>query len=115
MKLIQPPKSPSGIKLMLEIEMPTPQVTRAAAMQPPPPTPVAKAPVEQKIKDCLEKIDSGHDSHVEWITIRNLYKSLRALKNPNDRALNIMKQLEPVLAKYGYAASVETDGNTKGK
>ena len=109
LKKPQEPKK-SAIKLMLEIEMPDKATTAAAK---PAPEPVKKVPIEEKVREALECIDSDYDSHVEWIMIRKLYKDLRQLKKPSDRALNVMKMIEPVLSKYGYTASVEIE--RKGK
>lgn len=103
-------KPSKGIKLMLQIEMPDKQTTAAAR---PAPDPVKKLPLEDKVREALECIDSDYDSHVEWIMIRKLYKDLRALKKPSDRAMSVMRMIEPVLSKYGYTASVDTE--KKGK
>lgn len=103
-------KKKSAIRVMLEIEMPDKATTAAAK---PAPDPVKALPIEDKVREALECIDSDHDSNVEWIMIRKLYRDLRALKRPSEKALNIMKMIEPVLSKYGYTASVETE--RKGK
>lgn len=71
----------------------------------PPPVEKAKeAPcpmgIEDKVRDALELIESGHESHQEWIMINKLYKAL-CEKKPNKRINNLKKMIEPVLAKYG--------------
>lgn len=58
--------------------------------------------VEDQIREALECIDSGHDSHVEWSLVNRLYRSLKALQRPNQRALGLISMIEPVLAHYGY-------------
>jgi hypothetical protein len=86
----------SSIKLMLELPMPAPA---------PAPVQQKKEPeysVEDKVREALECIDSGHESGVEWSMINRLYSDLCKLKKPNDRAKNLKKMIEPVLAKFGY-------------
>lgn len=61
-----------------------------------------KVSVEEKVRDALECIDSGHPSHVEWIMIKKLYAALQKKEKKSKRVLNIMKMIEPVLAKYGH-------------
>lgn len=87
-----------SIKVMLELPMPAPA---------PPPIPQKKeestAPsVEDRVKEAIDCIDSGHDSRIEWSLLTRLYKDLSNLKKPNDRARNLMKLIKPVLAKFGY-------------
>lgn len=67
--------------------------------------------IEQDVRDALEKIDSGFDSHVEWLMIRGLYKRLSAIGKPSKKAKNLMEMIEPVLAKYGYYESGSKKGN----
>lgn len=89
----------NSVKLMLEIPMPTPApqkpVQRAEPQE-------QKASVEDKVREALDCIDSGHDSAVEWSMINRVYKDLMALKKPSPRAKNLMGMIEPVLEKYGY-------------
>jgi hypothetical protein len=78
-------------------------------LPPPPPQPVMEKEekddcpsVEDKVREALECIDSGYESHVEWLMIGGLYKKLKQLARPSPRALNLIEMIEPVLAKYGY-------------
>lgn len=61
-----------------------------------------KPSVEERVKHALELIDSGYKSDIQWIMINKLYKQLCEMKKPSERALNIKKMIEPVLAKFGY-------------
>lgn len=94
-----PPKS--AIQIMLSVEIPKMSSEKQVPKE-------EKKPLEDKVREALHKIDSGHESHVEWLMIRGLYKQLRCLKKPSTRAKNIMKQIEPVLTKFGYAVDHET-------
>lgn len=94
-------KPANTIKVMLEMPIPEPKpliIEKASAKEPSEP----KESVEDKVKAALECIDSGYDSNVEWSMINRLYRDLKALKKPNDRAKNLVNMIEPVLAKFGY-------------
>lgn len=90
----------NSIKLMLELPMPAVSAEPVKQKSQEPKTP--EVPVEDRVKEALDCIDSGHDSKVEWSMINRLYRDLKALKKPNDRARNLIKMIEPVLSKYGY-------------
>lgn len=84
----------SQIQLMLQMEVPS---TADQKEEKP------KGPsVEDQVREALECIDSGHDSHVEWNMIRRLYRQLHDMKKKSPRVENLMKMIEPVLQKYGY-------------
>lgn len=90
-------KPVNSIKLMLELPMPTPAPVPVAPKKEEP-----EYSVEDKVREALECIDSGHESGVEWAMINRLYADLCKLKKPSKRALNLKKMIEPVLAKFGY-------------
>jgi len=90
--------APQSIKVMLELPMPAPQPVQVKK----PESKVEKVPVEDKVREALECIDSGYESGVEWAMINRLYRDLKKLKKPTPRAENLMKMIEPVLAKFGY-------------
>jgi hypothetical protein len=84
------------ISIMLEVGLPSPETKKEEYL------PVAnKRPLEDKVREMLELIDSGYDSDVEFIAIKRLYKEL-CCKKPSERVNNLKKMIEPVLAKYGY-------------
>lgn len=57
--------------------------------------------IEDRVRDALDMIDSGHESSVEWLMINKLHKALRERKQ-TPRVRNLLKMIEPVMAKYGY-------------
>lgn len=83
----------STISVMLQVGVPTHST----------PTPAEKpqASVESAVREALDCIDSGHDSHVEWNMIRRLYRELNKRKK-TPRITNLIQMMEPVLQKYGY-------------
>lgn len=61
--------------------------------------------VEDKVREALDLIESGHESSIEWRMISRLYRDLKAMsggKRKSPRVRNLIKMIEPVLAKYGY-------------
>lgn len=67
-----------------------------------PPTYTKRCSVEEKVREALELIDSGHDSRVEWEMIIRLYRTLRNTKKKTKRMVNLIQMIEPVLEKFGY-------------
>lgn len=86
----------SDIKVMIQVGMPKPAEEKPAPEAPKKPT------VEEKVRYALECIESGFDSHQEWIMLNKLYHDLMNMKNKNDRVQNLIKMIQPTLAKYGY-------------
>lgn len=62
---------------------------------------------EEKVREAIDSIDSGNDSHVEWLLLNKLYKQMCELKRPSPRADNLKKMIEPVLQKFGYFGTYE--------
>jgi len=62
----------------------------------------SRVPVEDRIREALECIESGEDSAQEWILVNKIYKLLKSKKNLGPRGRNLIKMIEPVLAHYGY-------------
>lgn len=82
------------MKLLIQVSMPKPNAA-------PSPTCPPKVSIEEHVKDCIECIESGHNSSIEWITINKLYRDLEKRK-ATPRVQNLKKMIEPTLAKYGY-------------
>lgn len=83
-----------GHKISLTIEMPHP--THPQQDQP------QKLSVEDRVRDCLDSIMSGHESKREWTTVNSLYKELKGKSNPTARHKNLIAMIEPVLSHFGY-------------
>lgn len=64
--------------------------------------------VEDRVREAIELIESGHDSRVEWHMLVGLYRQLASRKK-TERVRNLMSMIKPTLEKYGYYGSV-TDG-----
>jgi hypothetical protein len=91
-----PPQNKNRMSVLVQLQMPGEFTEK-------PKPPIRKRPVEEVVRECLEKIESGLESHKEWLTITKLYKDLESRKD--DRAENIKKMIRPVLSHYGYHKS----------
>lgn len=93
------------MQLVLQLSMPEPGQTAER------PAPLG---VEDQVRDLLECIDSGHDSGVEWLTIMKLHKDLLLMKK-TPRVVNLIRMIEPVLARYGYYTGAQPSSLTDRK
>lgn len=80
-------------KICIQLEMPDQQAPTTKA----PVTP----PLEDKVREMLDRVDSGYKSDVTWLAVRKLYSKLQSMKS-TPRVENLKKMIEPTLAKYGY-------------
>lgn len=83
-----------GIRIMVDMSVPEPRKEYTDK--------ACKLPVEDQVRDALENVLSGHESHRDWIMLNKLYAYIKSKKSPNKRMQNIIKMIEPVLAKFGY-------------
>lgn len=95
MAIYDPPKP--TVKLMVEIGMPAPHPDGPRKM----PEEPKKAPIEDQVRAALKKIDSHDESQLEWAMINKLYASLKKMNKKSPRVKNLLKMIEPVMAKYG--------------
>lgn len=56
--------------------------------------------IEEQVRECIECIESGHESKVEWKLLNRTYAKLLKLKK-TPRVRNLIKMIEPLLAKHG--------------
>lgn len=94
---------PVGVNISVALQMPeaSAPVTRPLA---------EPESVEDQVRSALDCIESGEDSHKEWLFINSVYKKLQGLKKPSKRAINVKKMIEPVLAHYGYHMTSSNNG-----
>lgn len=90
-------KAVRGPRVQVLVEMPMPAPAPAPVKEKKP-----EYSVEDKVREALECIDSGHDSGVEWSMINGIYRKLKSLKKPSERARNLIEMIEATLSKYGY-------------
>lgn len=81
------------LQIMLAMEPPSKKMTEGCACKDDLPS------VEDEVREALELIESGHDSHIEWKLLNKLARELRPRKDA--RSKNLMEMIDPVLQKYG--------------
>lgn len=83
--------------------------------EPPAPTSTEPGPgygkpsLEQKVRDALEIVDSGHKSDVEWAYIKKVYQQLRPQRDMRSR--EICEMIEPILQKYDIHVAAKAGEN----
>lgn len=83
------------IKLMIGLEAPEPKSPNSSKKHLP-------IPVEDRVREAIELIESDYASGVEWHMLSKLYRDLCNTKKKSKRMVNLINMIEPVLAKYGY-------------
>lgn len=83
------------MQLLVKLNIPSPGCAPAPKKQ------VNTIPLEDEIRQMLEKVDSHHESNVEWRAIKRFYTDLCKAKQ-TDRVKSLRKMIQPVLAKYGF-------------
>jgi len=73
----------------------------------PPPRPSAgehkRMPsVEDKVRRCIERIDNGCGTEVDFLTLKKLKAAIQAKKYITPRMKNILDMMEPVIQRFGY-------------
>lgn len=78
-----------GISLMLQ--MPT---SRKEVKQ--------KPNLEDQVRACIQRIDDGTGTEVDFLVLKRLKCDLLKLKKKTDRVNNLLKMIEPTLRRFGY-------------
>lgn len=58
-------------------------------------------PLEEKVKQAICLIDSGHESREEWQWLRRLNNHLMRKDKLSAREEKILRAIQPVMEKYG--------------
>lgn len=91
----------SKIQLILSIDQGHPEETK-------PEYSATQQTIEQKVRDAILMVDSGHESRLEWAYLEKVYNKLCMMK-PTKRVQNLIETIHPVLAKYGKIDSMPND------
>lgn len=67
---------------------------------PPKETKYKRKSIEQQVRECIECIECGNDSKVEWKLLNRTYAKLQKMRK-TPRVRNLIKMIEPILAKHG--------------
>lgn len=85
----------SNIRVMLSMEVPKPSPVQAKPE-------AASVTIEDRVRDLIDRIDSGYRSDMEWILLNKLHSSLSEKRGKSKRIDNLLAMIEPIMAKYGY-------------
>ena len=69
---------------------------------PPEKTKASRKCIEDQVRERIEHIDNGCASHVDFLLLMRLQKSLKKRTKKSPRVKNLIKMIEPVLNKFGY-------------
>lgn len=75
-------------------------------MKQPPPRPLKQAherkTVEQKVRHCIERIDNGCGTEVDFLILKKLKAAIQSQKSITPRMQNILDMVEPIIRRFGY-------------
>lgn len=63
-----------------------------------------KLSIEERVRDAIDMVESGHESRRDWEFLRRLNNAIMKKYNCgkcNERMLNILMTLQPIMEKYG--------------
>jgi hypothetical protein len=64
---------------------------------------VKKGPsVEEKVRNCIERIDNGCGTEVDFLTLKKLKAAIQSRDKITPRMKNILDMMEPVIQRFGY-------------
>lgn len=81
----------SRIQIIVKMEHPEETVPEYTQCQP---------TLEEKVRDAIIMVDSGHESDMEWDYLKRVYNKLETMKTTK-RIHNLLEMIHPVLAKFG--------------
>lgn len=58
--------------------------------------------IEQKVRDCIERIDNGCGTEVDFLTLKKLKAAIQSKPKLTPRMKNILDMVEPVIRRFGY-------------
>lgn len=73
--------------------------------QPPPMKmhkPEPKASVEDKVRDCIDRIDNGCGTEVDFLTLKKLKAAIQSKPKQTPRMVNLVKMIDPIMKRFGY-------------
>lgn len=58
--------------------------------------------VEDKVRKCIERIDNGCGTEVDFLILKKLKAAIQAKKHITPRMKNVLNMIEPVIQRFGY-------------
>lgn len=61
-----------------------------------------KPSVEDKVRDCIERIDNGCGTEVDFLTLKKLKAAIQSRPKQTPRMVNLVKMIDPIMRRFGY-------------
>lgn len=61
-----------------------------------------RASVEDKVRDCIERIDNGCGTEVDFLTLKKLKAAIQSRPKQTPRMVNLVKMIDPIMKRFGY-------------
>jgi hypothetical protein len=58
--------------------------------------------VEDRVRKCIERIDNGCGTEVDFLTLKKLKAAIQSRKKITPRMKNILDMMEPTIQRFGY-------------
>lgn len=58
--------------------------------------------VEDKVRDCIERIDNGCGTEVDFLTLKKLKAAIQSRPKQTPRMVNLVKMIDPIMKRFGY-------------
>lgn len=58
--------------------------------------------IEEKVRDCIERIDNGCGTEVDFLTLKKLKAAIQSKPKLTPRMKNLLDMVEPVIRRFGY-------------
>lgn len=81
----------SKVGISIRLEMPQ------AGMAPKP-----RPNIEDQIRACIQRIDDGTGTEVDFLTLRKVKAALLKKGKDHPRVKNLLQMIEPTIRKFGY-------------
>ena len=62
----------------------------------------AKPNLEDQVRACIQRIDDGTGTEVDFLMLKRLKAALLKKDKKNPRVKNILEMIEPTLRRFGY-------------
>lgn len=62
----------------------------------------AKPNLEDQVRACIQRIDDGTGSEVDFLLLKRLKGDLLKRDKTNPRVKNLLEMIEPTLRRFGY-------------
>jgi len=58
--------------------------------------------IEDKVRDCIDRIDNGCGTEVDFLTLKKLKAAIQSRPKQTPRMVNLVKMIDPIMKRFGY-------------